>query len=283
METTTDTRTEEILRLRDEGATLKEIGDTVGLTRERIRQILFFQGKRTLTYEEKIDAVAAAWHESGELSRPDEVLREHGLVPSTRGIAMLRARCKDLTLPDTKSGAGPSWDIGAAATAVHRVAIENGIDPATGWMRALEYAKWRAPTDPSTATIGANYSWNDVMILAGFHAENAPSRGRALGYRPEAFTEEDLDRAVLAYLDSKPAKFTTVGFEDYLKSREDLPSLGTIRNRFRKRGIPTISGILSDVANRRSELEAEPAPTVEFDDAGRAGIPAMRFLAPAAS
>jgi hypothetical protein len=46
-------------------------------------------------------------------------------------------------------------------------------------------------------------------------------------------------------------RLSAVDFERFLISNPTLPSMATIRNRFRKRGIGSISDIFTDVASRR--------------------------------
>jgi hypothetical protein len=249
--TTREIRDRKIVQLRDDGHNLTVIAKSVGLTRERVRQILAEQGLRTMTYSERVNVAIAAWRASGELRRASDVAREHGLAMHSETIALLRRECGDLSLPEIKPVRG-KWDLPAIARVVRRVAIEQGIDPATGWLKISQFAKWRREGDPSIATIGSNHAWLDVMEAAGFNAANAPARGRQLGYKPKAFTDAELDAAVQAYLDSHPRKLSAVGLGDFLADHPGMPSVATIRNRYRQQGINSISGILSAALSKRA-------------------------------
>lgn len=242
-------RQDDILELRNNGRTLQEIGTEFGLTRERVRQLLAEQGVRTLTYDEQVDAAAKAWRASGQLRDAAEVAVEHGLAPHSATLAALRRACPDLNLPSSKPQRS-RWNLEKVAAIVRRIALDNGINPETGWIKMDEYTRWRQEGDPSTATVSANYLWSDVMRLAGFDPKHASRRGRQPGRKYVAFTEADLDDAVEQYLATSD-RLSAVGFETFLIEHPDLPSMATIRNRFRKRGVGSVSAIFTDVASRR--------------------------------
>ena len=250
MTTTTpplDARTERIVKLRDTGMNLREIGDTVGLTSERVRQLLAHQGLKTLRTSDRVQQAIDGWLASGELRRPADVAEEYGLAP--HNLPELRRACGHLALPETK-GARSQWNADIIADIIKRMADEQGLDLATDWMRMSDFDAWRHDGDPSVATIGANYLWSEVMERAGFDPANAHKRGRRPGDRYVAITDEDLDKAVLAYLDSQPQKLSAHSMELWLVEHPEYASMATIRNRFRKRGIPSISGIIADVQSR---------------------------------
>lgn len=249
--TDTRERTERIIQLRNDGRNLKEIGDEVGLTRERVRQILHKEGIRTLSTPDRVSVAADAWRASGELRHPIDVAREHKLPTHTGVLAQLRRECPQLVLPETKRS-GSRWSAESIAEILRRIAGEQGLDLATDWMRIQDYGHWRSEGDPSPATIGANYLWSDVMREAGFDPNGPHNHGRKPGGDYRSFGDADLDKAVLAYLDSQPAKLSAVSMEDFLMAHPELPSMATIRNRFRKRGIGSISGIFQDVVDRNA-------------------------------
>ena len=245
--TTHDPRTERIVALRDTGKNLREIGDTIGLTPERVRQLLAEKGLKTLRTSDRVQAAIDAWLASGELRRPADVAEEYGLA--AHNLPELRRACGHLALPETK-GARSQWNADVIAGIIRRIADEQGLDLAHDWMRMADFDAWRHDGDPSIATIGANYLWSDLMKRAGFNPENAHKRGRRPGSSYQAITDEDLDKAVLAYLDSQPEKLSAHGMELWLMSHPEHPSMATVRNRFRKKGIPSISGIIRDVEER---------------------------------
>lgn len=247
----TDPRTTRMIELRDEGKTLQEIGEEFHLTRERARQILLKEGVRTLSTPDRVQAAADAWLASGELRRPIDVATEHGLPTHAGVLAQLRRTCPNLVLPETKRS-GSRWNASIIAGILRRIAGEQGLDFATDWMRIQDYANWRSEGDPSAATIGANHLWSDLMREAGFDPNGPHNHGRKPGGTYHSFDDAALDKAVLAYLDSQPAKLSAVSMENFLVEHPELPSMATIRNRFRKRGIGSISGIFEDVLNRNS-------------------------------
>lgn len=249
--TTATERNKRIVAMASEGMTLIAIGNEFGLTRERVRQILKDQGTRTLRHDAKIDRAAANWRASGQIRDAADVLREHDLAANGRNLAMIRRAVPELNLPPTKDKR-TLWTEEAIVEAVRRVAIRAGIDPVTGWLTIKEYARLRGVDDPATATIGSNYLWSEVVVKAGFDRHNAPNkRGRPPGMRPKQITDEQLDRAVMDYLRSHADnKLSAQGMDDFLRSRPGYPSLATVRNRFRARGISSIPGIFSDVQAR---------------------------------
>lgn len=245
-----DERTARMIEMRDAGKTLAEISEEFDLSRERVRQLLKANGVRTMQHADHMQRAIDAWRTSGELRHPSDVAREHGITVNGKNVAGLRRACPDLALPESKPG-GSRWDAPTIAKILQRIAAEQDIDPATGWIKIAEYDAWHSAGDPSAATVGANYLWSDLMRLAGFDPKHASRRGRRPGAQYRAFTDDDLDDAVLAYVDSRPDRVTSIGLEAFLESRPDLPSMATIRNRFRKRGIASIADIITDVVHRR--------------------------------
>jgi hypothetical protein len=245
---TTTERNERIVQLAADGWTLAAIGTEVGLTRERVRQILNDHGTRTLRHDDLLAKAAADWRASGQVRHAHDVLREHRLAANSRNIAMLRRAVPELCLPASREQA-TTWTEGAIVSAVRDLARQHGFDFAGGWMRLKDYTRLRGPHDPAPATIGANFLWSDIAVKAGFNPANAPRRGRRGGTRPRQIAQADLDNAVLDYIGSGE-RLSAAGFEQYLKDRPHLPSMATIRNRFRAEGINTIAGIFTDVQER---------------------------------
>jgi hypothetical protein len=235
--------------MRDNGSNLRAIAGEVGITRERVRQILAANGLKTMTAEDRMERAATAWRESGQAREAADVAREHGLPVNAVTLAYLRREVKGLSLPSAKASRS-QWTRAEIAACVLDVAVEHDIDPVTGWMRMSDYDHWRRDGDPSGATIGANYLWSEVMADAGFDPANAHDRGKRIGSRPKQWADSDLDRAVLTFLDAKPPSLSAHALEAFLVSHPEHPSLATIRNRFRVRGIGTIAGIITDVLGR---------------------------------
>jgi len=131
--------------------------------------------------------------------------------------------------------------------AVRDVAARNGI---TDWMSTVTYDRLRGPGEPSGALITSRHKWRDIAVEAGLDASRA--RAQAPGFGDRQFSDDDIDQAVLAFLrDPEKRSLSAVEFERFLNSRADLPSLATVRNRFRRqRGIASISGIYEDVQRR---------------------------------
>lgn len=249
--TTSTERDERIVTMASEGMTLAAIGAEFGLTRERVRQILKEQGTRTLRHDDRIHRAAANWRASGRVRDAADVLREHDLAVNTRNLAMIRRAVPELNLPPSK-GAHSTWTEDAIVAAVRSVALRAGIDPATGWLTIKQYARLRDAGDPATATIGSNYLWSAIVEQAGFDRRNAPNqRGRRPGTRPKQFTEEQIDRAVLDYLrHHSHGRLGAASLEEFLRSSPQHPSMATVRNRFRARGVNSIPGIFTDVQAR---------------------------------
>lgn len=245
-----DERNERIITMAGEGLTLAAIGAEFGLTRERVRQILNAHGARTLRHDDRLNQAAAEWRASGRVRHAADVLREHDLAANARNLAIIRRAVPELNLPPSK-GKHSAWTEETVVAAVRSVALRAGIDPATGWLTLKEYGRLRGANDPATATIGANYLWSVVLEKAGFDRRNAPSkRGRPAGIRPKQFTDEQLDRAVMDYLRHANGKLSAQGLDEFLRSSPQHPSLATIRNRFRARGVMSIPDIFADVQSR---------------------------------
>lgn len=245
---TTTTKQETILNLREEGKNLREISECVGLTRERVRQILKDQGLRTLTAAERIERIAADWRETGMPRHPADVAKAYGMPANKETVKALRRAVPELSLP-TGSLRGVEWTLDDVALAVRTVAVHNGIDPKTGWISGKQYNDWRQPSDPSLALVGARFTWGEVMDKAGFDLANAPSQGRTLGDRPRRYTDVDMDRAVLDYI-ANAETLSVHGMETFLQQHPQHPSMATIRNRALERGIRGFSAIIDDVMSR---------------------------------
>lgn len=246
-----------IIARRHEGATLERIGEETGLTRERVRQILKANDVALVTHATRMEDAIEAWRASGEVREAADVAKEHGLAPSSRNLAALRAAVPHLNAIPRKQYERTVQSRAAVVAMVRDVALANGIDPRTGWLSFTDYDRWRKPTDLSGATITSRYLWSEILDEAGFDRANSPTkRGRKPGRRFPQFTDEQLDEAVVAYLDSAEGRLTTRKFEDFLIQRPEFPSLATIRIRFARRGIRSISGIIEDVNARRRTLEA---------------------------
>lgn len=249
MTTAAPTRLERLLDLRNQGLTLQAIGDEFGLTRERVRQILKEQGLRAMTHEERLDIAVKDWKATGRARRAEDVAEAYGFALSQSNLTYLRKAAPELTLPSVRPTRA-QWTQEEVVFAVRAAAIRNGINPNTGWLTIKGYDAIRTSDEPSTATITSNFLWSAILYGAGFSRLNAPTRkGRPDGSRPLQFTDADLDAAVLDFL-AHGRVLSARAMEDFFSQHPEHPSMATIRNRFRRRGIGTISGIVTDVQTR---------------------------------
>lgn len=229
---------------RREGATLQEIADTVNLTRERVRQILRNRGVDRVTRDDRIVAAADEWRLSGLVRHPRDVAEEYGL--GKYAASVLGKMVPELSLPSKWTTESQAITEDEAVEAVRSVALKHGY---TNWMSVAAYEKLREPGMPSTALITSRFHWKEIAAAAGLDAsipkESAP------GWGDRQFSDQDIDRAVLRFLlDTNRKSLSAKEFELFLARETDLPSLATIRNRFRRRGVVAIADVYLDVQDR---------------------------------
>lgn len=190
----------------------------------------------------RISEAADAWRESGRVRHPSDVAAEFGL--SEHDSTYLQRLVPELALPAKRDQEGTTRDYMVAA--VRAVAERNGLT----WMSTATYDKLRVGDEPSGALITSRHRWTGIAADAGLDMTKA--KPQAPGFGEKQFSDDDVDRAVLEFLHSVGRRSLAVAeFEHFLMGRDDLPSVATVRNRFRrKRGITSISEIYADVQRR---------------------------------
>jgi predicted transcriptional regulator len=235
---TTDERALLAGRLRAEGATLAEIGSELGVTRERARQLLArLSGMNGAEVRKaRLQATLAA----------EQELRQ-SIIDDAEAHA-----------PTSVSQAAERLGIDAAA--IRRLAPRH---VAASYMRpardSTRYSKWpreeiarvlceaatmsfplsassydnlrtrRFIDGPSGVRIHQVFgSWSEACAYAG--VECGPQRA---GGCTSKWTDDDLQAAVAEYLEDPESSSTFQRFDEWSRSREELRSAQTVRNRLR--------------------------------------------------
>lgn len=232
-----DARRDAMVTLRQEGATLEEVGERFGITRERVRQILGPDAPSAKA------AGAARRRRSSEAVEPHagELLAEFrsGRDPGTRarelGLSaqavrdLIEARATPADRAERKlsqsrlRGAGSrTYSDGQLTLAIHRVAVRTGGTPSSG-----EYARHAAEEGlPSLPTVVNRFgSWADAVRAAGMTPREARRR------YTRHWTEERCRDAIRRLIDELGEAPTAEQYDVLASADDDLPSLATVRNR----------------------------------------------------
>lgn len=230
-------RDEEIVQLRRQGLTLAAIGAKVGVTRERVRQILASHpNASTLTVPRSTKKEAGA--------KQDATLAaaiEHDVVchlGTTIEEAASRLGCDASTIRRLLPSHVRQF-VTTAPTLTQVVAVWSHEDIMRALTEAQTYefplstAKYEelvrrgAVAGPSVVRIMQRYgTWSAACVEAGVE----PFEARRDSYESN-WTDDDLYRFVLQFLFEDASPGTFAGFEEWARDNDEAPSAQTIRNR----------------------------------------------------
>lgn len=214
-----------IIEKRALGHTLQDIGDSVNLTREMIRQILVAQGGPTKVevkrhVESRIrEAVLAAFN-SKKVFKVKELAEELGVKESVVKKA-LGQKAKKLIQGKT---AQQKYFSDSDLLEILRAAA----DQVTGPLTTNKYMKLKI--SPTVAVFISRFgSWKKACVLAGVEAGKA-----ARDNYKRAHSKEDMLGFVASYLADPRTNGSAEGYEKWQRNVEGAPSLSLIRQRLGK-------------------------------------------------
>lgn len=239
---TTMTRNDEVATRYMAGATLAEIGRELGVTRERVRQILDGQGVKrrsraaahvngvSRTVAEHGPAINAEFDRTKSIQSVVEAFR--GTIPAAVVRSVLAPRAKEQR-PSEGRGASKRFSDDDIKKAI-RDAESDGANS------TQSYARWRAERTasgeeiPSVATITVRYgSWSSARRQAGA----AVVRSRQ-SQSCRIFTDADIDAAVRRFVSAAHAKGVNPSaraYDEWARRVGNAPLLSTVRARTGKK------------------------------------------------
>ncbi|EYT49851.1 homing endonuclease associated repeat-containing protein [Brachybacterium muris] len=230
-----DLRASRSARLYAFGATLQEIGDLFGVTRERIRQILsrdtpwtstdLSAAARVLAQERRAEHASAAEHWS--LTHPAVPLDE---APAALGLSVEQMR---QLLGRRRSRHEPAFDAPREATRrTEQEIIEDlrAFHAETGRTTCQAFTTWAREHDvPGHQTAAIRFgTWNEALKAAGIGTDQGAPRS--------SFSDEDLWAAVLSAVQAPDGGTTFRAVEEWLARHPAAPSGALIRQRLCSHG-----------------------------------------------
>lgn len=224
-----------VSRLRAEGATLAEIGQKLGVTRERVRQILLEVGGPSAAEVERTKLRLRREVDLALRKRIVADTREHApttlneaaerLGVSTHEIQRLASRDVARTyVPPPQSHSRGGWSREAIGKAIREAARRSPQ------LSTSKYRQWRQANPdagPGPERIAQLFgSWQAACTYAGVDCGHTSNRE----YR-SAWTDEDLLTAVAVYLSDRSTLGTFKGYAKWASKHKDRPSATTLRNR----------------------------------------------------
>ena len=251
--TTIDPRLAEFIELRDQGLTLRQIGDRYGLSYERIRQILAghdpmkdpnWRSAPDRERDERREQITAWLVENGPVGR--EALRQRFDLPESELALMVSEGLPDRYILMTARRKDQEFSLDDILRAVRRAwdaARETNPD-ATG-LSHVRYDELRGMSDPSGPLIVSRYGWDAICEIAGVPSGQSSRPKRS--YRSD-WTDDDILRFVARWVETATAegvRATYNGYDEWQKGVEDAPSGATVRNRLRLIGLGTWASIVA--------------------------------------
>lgn len=213
------------------GATLEQIGEQWGVTRERVRQIInaesgytapeLAEHRRLKAAEEKqfLKAGVLAWSEANPGVDLHEGARHFGVERDEfKRLLGRRARFHEASAVRRSFRSGASDE--QLLQHLRRFHAE------TGDTTAAAYTAWAKQEGvPGHQTVAIRFGrWNRALTAAGIRRAE-PVR------RESVYTDDDLWAAAMEAFGSPEAPVTHAEFADWLQAREGMPSDALIRNR----------------------------------------------------
>lgn len=228
----TDARAARCAQLYAFGATLQEIGDLFGVTRERIRQIL---GSNTPWSSTELNTAAKALRKARRSEQESAVEAwslAHPAAPIAESVAKLglsEDQVREM-LGRKRTRHESAFKTGRASTRrTEEEIIEDlrSFYAETGKLTCQAFSEWalaRGVPGHQTAAIRFG-TWNEALRAAGV--------AEAAGAKRSAFTDDDLWAAVISAVRAPDGGTTYRAVADWLAARPAAPSGVLIRQRLR--------------------------------------------------
>ncbi|MDN5600285.1 MAG: hypothetical protein L0G52_07100 [Brachybacterium sp.] len=225
-----DLRASRSARLYAFGATLQEIGDLFGVTRERIRQILSRDTPWSSTDLSAAAKVLAAARRAEHTTAAGEWSRAHPAAPLLEAVVALGLSEEQVRrlLGRRRSRHEPAFEAPretARRTEEEIVADLRAFHAETGKTTCQAFTAWaRAHDVPGHQTAAIRFgTWNEALNAAGVGEEKGAPRS--------SFRDEDLWAAVLSAVQADDGGTTYRAVSDWLAQRPAAPSGVLVRKR----------------------------------------------------
>jgi transcriptional regulator with XRE-family HTH domain len=231
-------RAGKMVELREAGWTLEAIGDQIGLTRERVRQILNKTGavstqelskRERLKREEETESAAAAMRaevRANPGTTLEVVAEQFGVDLATVRRALTTAEMKLIVQADGRSApdASKKWSRQELLDFLKVAATYSWPVTVASYNELIEVGEIDGP---SSQLFYLRFgSWSEACAEAGVESGSA----WFVDYN-RAWSEEDLWRYVCNYLLDPATKGTLHGLASWLAGKDGAPSGATVRNR----------------------------------------------------
>ena len=225
-----DLRASRSARLYAFGATLQEIGDLFGVTRERIRQILSRDTPWSSTDLSAAEKVLAQARRAEQAAAAEHWSRTHPAAPLDEAPAALGLSADQTRrlLGRRRSRHEPALDAPrqtARRTEEEIIADLRAFHAETGKTTCQAFTTWAREHDvPGHQTAAIRFgTWNEALKAAGI--------GEEKGARRSAFRDEDLWAAVVSAVQAEDGGTTFRAVSDWLAQRPAAPSGVLVRQR----------------------------------------------------
>ncbi|MEU0266535.1 Z1 domain-containing protein [Nocardioides sp. NPDC006303] len=229
-------RDREILRLREEGLGLEEIGERFGITRERARQIINSQGGVNL-------AVVRDARRTRQVAADDALRRRlmgivaTGLVRSLADLAVLldvdEATVRRVGGPDLAAYLGTTrqgvvrWSAADVTAALQTAATYDWPLARGAYQQLVDLGEIHGP---SVARIDQLYGWASACRMAGVESPRRIERD----YQSQ-WTDDDIWHYARAYIEAVGPRAAFHGFDDWRRTNAPAaPSSALLRSRLGK-------------------------------------------------
>ena len=244
-------RAKKMLEFRETGATLEEVGDRFGLTRERARQILKEMNAPSPSELAARKRVAKESRDNEVLVEVEEDLRVHpattveetalrlGIEPKVlRALLPVEIKFRFLSRTPKKTHTR-RWSRYEIIEAIQQAGTMEFPLSSNAYANLLEQ---RLVSGPSVPRIWQEFgSWSAACDEAGVESfAHGPS---GFGRR---WSDEEMLVMVRTYVDEEVVRPTAARYDQWARKHADAPSLATIRNRL---------GLWSAVVRKALELE----------------------------
>lgn len=240
MTATTELRPE-IERLRRAGYSYRDIGNKVGLSHERVRQILVGNDDPSTwalpsayqARQEQVREITAWLKDNGPVERT-RVLEEFDLTSSQLSRLVAEGLPSHMVLGRPRTWTPTVYEDTDIYDALRRAwSAYRAADSGASGLSHATYTRYRAEGDPSASLIVNRHGWNDACIAAGVTPGKRWREGSGYVSR---WTDDQLLDAVARFIEHchvSGDRPSYLGYDRWQQTAVDAPSGTLVRNRLR--------------------------------------------------